>query len=333
MKMSRVLFFLATSALACILYCACGNKTQPNTISQPYQRLSPDFDADSAYSFVDKQVAFGPRVPNTAQHVACGNYLVAKLNEYGAKVEEQKMILTAYNGTKLNARNIIGSFAPENDKRILLFAHWDSRPYADHDADKNNFQTPILGANDGASGVGVLLEVARAISKQAPKVGIDIIFFDAEDYGTPDFVNNAASGEWWCLGSQYWAKNPHVHDYKAKYGILLDMVGASDATFYYEYVSKKYASGVLEKVWSTARQLGYGKYFISTENGGITDDHVPVNQIRKIPCIDIIDYKADAENGFFPQWHTVKDDMDIIDKNTLKAVGQTLLEVIYKEKN
>lgn len=332
MKICNTFYSFLICSIFGFTVCACSNKSQKSVASKPYTKVSPEFNADSAYLFVDKQVAFGPRVPNTAQHIACGDFLSSKLKEFGAVVTEQKMILSAYDGTKLNARNIIGTFAPDMDKRILLFAHWDSRPFADHDSDRNNFHTAIPGANDGASGVGVLLEIARILNTKKTNVGVDIIFFDAEDYGTPDFVNKSDGGEWWCLGSQYWAKNPHIANYRAKYGILLDMVGAADATFYYEYGSKKYASGVLEKVWSTARQLGYGNYFISSEKGGVTDDHIPVNQFRKIPSIDIIDYKADAEYGFFPQWHTIKDDMDIIDKNTLKAVGQTLLEVIYKEK-
>jgi len=312
--------------------CACGNKTSQNTPVKTYQKVSPDFDADSAYSFIDKQVSFGPRVPNTPQHVACGDYLVGELKRFGADLKEQKAVLTAYNGTKLNARNIIASYGLDKKNRILLFAHWDTRPYADHDSNPDNHNKPILGANDAGSGVGVLLEVARIIQSQTPEVGVDIIFFDAEDYGAPHFLENQPEGEWWCLGSQYWSKNPHVADYKAKFGILLDMVGAADATFYREYYSKRYAASIIEKVWSTARQLGYGRYFISKDGGGVTDDHVPVNENMRIPSIDIIDYKLDANHGFFPQWHTVKDDMSIINKETLKAVGQTILEVIYKEK-
>ena len=316
----------------CFMACACGKKASQNTTVQVYQKISPDFDADSAYKFIDKQVSFGPRVPNTAQHVACGDYLVAELKRFDADVQEQKAVLIAYNGTKLNARNIIGSYGLDKSNRILLFAHWDTRPYADHDSNPENHNKPILGANDAGRGVGVLLEVARNIQAKSPEVGIDIIFFDAEDYGVPEFIDNPPAGEWWCLGSQYWSKNPHVPNYKAKFGILLDMVGAADATFYREPYSKKYAASIIEKVWSTARQLGYGRYFISKDGGGVTDDHVPVNENRRIPSIDIIDYKLDVNHGFFPQWHTVKDDMSIIDKSTLKAVGQTILEVIYKEK-
>lgn len=323
------------------LTCACGNKTAPSSNSanagntQSYERVSPDFSADSAYHFVDRQVAFGPRVPNTKEHTACGDYLVSELKRYGADVIEQKAVLTAYNGTKLNARNIIGSYGKDKKNRVLLFAHWDSRPYSDHDPDPKNHRTPLLGANDGASGVGVLLEIARVIQKQEPAIGVDIIFFDAEDYGMPIFderYDTSDTNSTWCLGSQYWAKNPHVDGYKARFGILLDMVGGKDAKFYRELYSRKLARDVVEKIWSTAGRLGYGKYFINQDGGGVMDDHVPVNQIRKIPSANIIDYDEKREKAFVDAWHTQADNMSNISRETLGVVGQTVLEVIYKEK-
>ena len=332
--MKNILLLIIATAAIGFMACACGNKTSNNAggSTQAYQKVSPDFNADTAYMFVDKQVSFGPRVPNTAGHIACGDYLVAQLKRFGADVTEQNATVTAYDGTKLKARNIIGSYGLDKKNRVLLFAHWDTRPYADHDANSDNHYKPILGANDAGSGVGVLLEIARIIQSQSPEVGVDIIFFDAEDYGPPAFMDKQPEGEWWCLGSQYWSKNPHVPNYKAKYGILLDMVGAADPTFYKEYFSKQYAAGIIEKVWSTARQLGYGRYFIDKNEGAVTDDHIPVNENLRIPSIDIIDHKVGAEHGFFPQWHTQKDDMSIINKETLQAVGQTVLEVVYKEK-
>lgn len=298
----------------------------------PYEKVSPDFNSDSAYYFVDKQVAFGPRVPNTAEHTACADYLVRELKRFGAEVQEQKAVLTAYNGDKLNARNIIGSYGLDKKNRILLFAHWDTRPYSDQEPNSDNHHTPILGANDGASGVGVLLEIARVIQTKSPEVGIDIIFFDAEDYGTPAFAKNEPAGDWWCLGSQYWSKNPHEKNYKAKYGILLDMVGAPNATFLKESFSKQYAGNVVEKIWRTGRDLGYGRYFIDKSGGYITDDHVPVTLNMRIPSADIIQLDEKTETGFSDYWHTQADNMSNISKETLHAVGQTVLEVIYKEK-
>ena len=297
--------------------------------SQPVKQQNvPAFDADSAWVFVENQVKFGPRVPNSEAHVACGNYLTSELKRFGAQVYEQEATLTAYNGTQLKAKNLIGSYNPENSKRVLLFAHWDSRPYADHDKDPANQMKPIDGADDGASGVGVLLEMARQFSIKSPAIGIDIIFFDAEDYGTPEFVKEYKENTW-CLGAQFWAKNPHVKGYKADFGILLDMVGAKNASFFKEATSMRYAPQIVEEVWSTARDLGYGKFFINAEGGAITDDHQYVILGRNIPCIDIIYTDPESDNGFGPHWHTQNDTMDNIDRETLKAVGQTVLQVVY----
>lgn len=320
-------FFLSVSCNSC--------QTQKSTLSKEsvtYTQQSPDFNSDSAYAFVKKQVDFGPRVPNTHTHQQCGDYLVIQLKGFGATVIEQKTVLPTYDGTKLHARNIIGMFQPEKKDRILLFAHWDTRPFADHDSDPEKAHQPILGANDGASGVGVLLEIARQLQQHPTEVGIDMIFFDAEDWGEPTFAKDVPQGDWWCLGSQYWAKNPHQANYKARFGILLDMVGAPNATFYKEGYSLKYAVNVTDKVWLTAAKLGYANHFINKAGGYITDDHVPVNEHHRAPSIDIIHTSLDSPHGFAPFWHTHKDDMSNIDRNTLKAVGQTVMEVIYTEK-
>ncbi|MDR0995197.1 MAG: M28 family peptidase [Tannerella sp.] len=292
----------------------------------------PDFQADSAYRFVDEQVAFGPRVPNTPAHKACGDFLAATLKRFGAQVYVQQMTLTAYNGTKLDCRNIIGSYKPAARKRVLLFAHWDSRPYADNDSDPKEQRKPIDGADDGASGVGVLLEMARLMDKQAPDVGVDILFTDAEDYGVPSFSSQRDDDNSWCLGTQFWARNPHTPNYHAQYGILLDMVGAKNATFYKEYTSQAQAPSLVEKIWDTARNLGYGNFFIDADGGSIVDDHLYVISGRGIPCVDIINYAPDNKRGFADYWHTHADNMQIISRETLKAVGQTLLNVIYKER-
>lgn len=330
--MIRFLYLLAVTTLF-----SCGNR-QAHTMSDPTtpevrpmtERTSqtPAFDADSAYHFVESQVKFGPRVPNSPAHKACGDYLASELERFGAKVHQQTMTVTAYDGTALSARNIIGSYKPDAKERILLFAHWDSRPYADHDPNPTKHKHPIDGADDGASGVGVLLEIARQLGLKAPESGIDIIFFDAEDYGTPEFVEEYKP-DTWCLGSQFWAKNPHVPNYTAEFGILLDMVGSKNATFYKEYTSMRYAARYVDLVWNTARDLGYGKYFINANGGAITDDHQYVIAGRNIPCLDIINFDPETDSGFGNYWHTVNDNMQIIDRETLKAVGQTVMEIIY----
>jgi len=310
--------------------CQSGKKT--TAVVEVYQPQSPAFNADSAYRYVEEQVAFGPRVPGTAAHEACGDYLTAKLTAFGAGVTEQRAEVTHYDGRRLPIRNIIGSYAPEQEKRVLLFAHWDSRPFADEENDPMRRQQPIAGADDGASGVGALLEIARQLQQQPLEMGVDIIFFDLEDWGQPSFESKQVAGDWWCMGSRYWAEEPHVENYRAAYGILLDMVGSAGATFLKEGYSLQYAPAIVERVWSAAHKLGYGSYFPLQQGGYITDDHVPVNEMKRAPSINIINLKRETRTGFGPHWHTLNDDMRNIDRNTLKAVGQTVMEVIYTEK-
>ncbi|WP_164891120.1 M28 family peptidase [Botryobacter ruber] len=294
---------------------------------------APEFNADSAYNYVAKQVAFGPRIPNTAPHYQTGEYLIGKLKELGAEVQVQNFQMEAYDGKMLNLRNIIASFKPKAANRVLLAAHWDSRPFADKD--ETNPQEPIEGANDGASGVGILLEIARVLGSaaQKPDVGVDIILFDGEDYGQPEDSGLPYKDDTWCLGAQYWSRNMHTANYRAKYGILLDMVGAENAKFAREGTSMRYAKNVVAKVWRAGNRLGYSDYFKYVDAPGITDDHTYINAWAKIPTIDIIEYNMGATDGdyFGPYHHRHTDTMDIISKKTLKAVGQTVLHVLYNE--
>lgn len=286
----------------------------------------PRFNADSAYSFLAKQVSFGPRIPNTPAQEKCARWLEQKLRSYTKDVIVQDDKVTAHTGEELQMYNIIARFKPETSNRIALFAHWDTRPFAD--MDKNNKKARLDGADDGGSGTAVLLEIARIISQTPTNVGIDIILFDVEDYGT-----NEGGAESYCLGSQYWGKKPHVPGYYAKYGILLDMVGAKNAKFAKEGYSMQWAPSIVEKVWGTAERLGYGDLFVQELSHPITDDHVFVRKYTGIPCIDIINYGRhnSGDNGFGPHWHTQKDRLDNIDKNILSTVGQVVLDVIYNE--
>lgn len=300
--------------------------------------VGPSFNADSAYAFTKAQCDFGPRDMNSRGHDLCGEWIVSKFKEYGCKVTTQTAMLAGYDGTKLRSRNIMASINPEATTRILLCAHWDSRPWADNDPDSANWRKPILAANDAASGVAVMLELARIIGKSKDEkafnkqLGIDFVCFDAEDWGTPQWADVADNADSWALGAQYWSKNL-LQGYEARYGILLDMVGGVGAKFYREGMSMQYAPEIVKKVWRAAREVGFGSYFPKEDGGVITDDHVPVNQFAKIPTIDIIPYYADCQQSSFgPTWHTLADNMENIDKNTLKAVGQTLVQVIYKEK-
>lgn len=310
-----------------------GNRPPMPDVSHAPTVSVPVFNADSAYSNIGQQVAFGPRVPGSEAHHRCGDWLVSRLKSYGASVTEQCDVVEAFDGTRLDMRNIIGTFQPDNRKRVLLCAHWDCRPWADNDPDEKNHHTPVDGANDGASGVGVLLEVARQIQRSQPAIGVDLIFFDVEDYGVPQFISGIESEDSWCLGSQYWARTPHTPDYNARFGILLDMVGGPDATFFHEGFSRHFAPAIVDKVWEKAHLAGFGKYFPKQAGGYVTDDHLPINRIARIPCIDIIPMMEDSRlSSFGDTWHTVNDNMEHIDRNTLKAVGQTVLEVIYSEK-
>jgi Zn-dependent M28 family amino/carboxypeptidase len=330
--MTKSIFLIlgAIGFASCITSC----KTKVNQESSNAPKvIVPAFNADSAYYYTKKQVDFGPRVPNTAKHDECGAWLTAQLKRFGAKVYEQKTTVTAYDGTQLKIKNIIGAYKPDTHKRVLLFAHWDTRPWADQDPDPSKHHTPILGANDGASGVAVLLEIARQIQKKSPEVGIDIAFFDAEDYGTPQWASKKDDENSWCLGTQYWAENPHVDDYTARFSILLDMVGGKSATFQQEGFSKETSASFVNKIWNQADKLGYSSFFTNSDGGYITDDHVFVNKIAKIPSVDIIQTNQQSTNGAFASyWHTLSDNMDSVDKQTLKVVGETVMSVIYNEK-
>ncbi len=319
-----------------LFFVSCGGdkdktQSQPEAIANKTV-AAPIFNGDSAYYFVKRQVEFGPRVPNTTPHQKASQFFKEKFAQYGAHVTEQDFEATTFDNTKVKLKNIVASFFPEEKKRILLAAHWDTRPFADKD--KSAPDSPFDGANDGASGVGVLLEIARNLNSN-PGVGVDIILFDGEDWGEREHEHGQPHlpqglDSWWCLGSQHWSKTKHTPGYTAYYGILLDMVGGKNARFYREGFSLAYAPKVVEKVWNTAERLGYSHFFVKRNQGEITDDHKFVNEIGKIPMIDIVNY--DPASGWFGSFHhTTSDNMELIDAETLKAVGQTLLQVIYDE--
>lgn len=288
----------------------------------------PKINADSAFYYVKKQVDFGPRVPGTAAHRQCGDFLVKELKSFGPnapEVTEQQSTAQTFDKHTIPIRNIIASFYPEKKHRILLAAHWDTRPFAEMDSKQKN--KPIDGANDGASGVGVLMEIARQLAIYEPNYGIDIIFFDAEDWG--DSTGRVEDS--YCLGSQYWAQNPHKSDYFPKYGILLDMVGDKNGKFAIEENSWRFAGNIVDKVWNSAYRLGFGDIFINTRRGAIIDDHYYVMKHRNIPMIDIINYDPDGISSFGHTWHTQDDNLDNIGIHTLEAVAKTVIKVVYEE--
>lgn len=323
---------LALCLPLCLISCTQTNKAtqMPRPIKVTDSEIK--FSSDSAYKYIAEQTAFGPRVPNTHAHSQCLSYLQNKFTTLGAKVTIQEGDGISFEGKTLPVRNIIAQYNPEKANRVILCSHWDSRPFADNDEDSKYHNTPIDGANDGASGVGVLLEIARQLQQRPTTIGIDIILFDTEDYGTPSHIKlEKYRPDTWCLGSQFWGKSELGKNCQARYGILLDMVGAQGAQFFQENYSKSTAQNVVNKVWKAAKEIGYGNYFVDETGGYITDDHYYVSTLAKVPCIDIIQYDPKTSSGFYKYWHTHNDTAENIDKNTLEAVGRTLLYVIYNE--
>lgn len=326
--MNRKYIFLSFLIVA-TLFSSCKSNKQVEEVLNP---VGPAFIADSAMAYCQAQCDFGPRTMNSKAHDLCEEWIINKFKGFGLDVETQKADLTGWDGTKLHSTNIIAHFNPQAERRILICAHWDSRPWADNDPDSTNWRKPVLAANDGASGVGVMLEVARLLQNDTTlAIGVDLVCFDAEDYGTPQWAEkNEDSEKTWALGAQYWAKNL-PEGYNPQFGILLDMVGGQGAKIYQEHFSLRYAASIVDKVWSAARHAGFGSVFANEVGGGVTDDHIPVNEAG-IPTVDIIPFYPDCrQSSFGPTWHTINDDMEHLDSNTLKAVGQTLIQVIYSE--
>ncbi|MDZ7680409.1 MAG: SDR family NAD(P)-dependent oxidoreductase [Fodinibius sp.] len=291
---------------------------------EPQGRQVPSFNADSAYYFIEQQVNFGPRNPGSEGHQQTEEYLLQKLRSYAGNrnVFPQHFTAAGYEGDTLNLTNVIAAFNSQSSDRIMLCAHWDTRPRADKDA--KNTSTPILGADDGGSGVGVLLELARIFQDNPPPIGVDIVLFDGEDYGREGDMSK------YFLGSRYWSNNPPVQGYSPRFGILLDMVGGETARFPKEGNSMRYAPALVNEIWSIANENGGNSRFLQKKGGNISDDHVVINQTLGIPTINIIRHNTDPEtHQFAPYWHTQNDDMSVIGKNTLQEVGNVLTELIY----
>ena len=318
----------AITAIMMLFSCGAGKNNTAQTQDggrqsgdTPASTYAPSFSPDSAYSYVEKQVAFGPRVPGSEAHRLCGEWLAGKLKGFGAQVTEQTATLTAFDGTRLPMRNIFARVNPDAEKRILLLAHWDCRPWADNDPNPENHTKPVDGANDGASGTGVLLELARIFADSHASTGIDILLCDAEDWG------EESNDDSWALGARHFAANLPQQGYTPKAAILLDMVGAPDATFMREYFSQLANPALADEIWSLAKSLGYGDMFVNRMGSAINDDHVELIKAG-IPTIDSIDYREGS--GFFSGWHTAADNMGCISKETLGAVGSILESYINR---
>lgn len=332
--MNRSLLLSLSLLLALVSTASC-KKTATDTRNDkniaPKKESLGNFNADSAYSYIEKQLEFGPRVPGTDGHKACASWLEGKLRETKPDtLIVQRGEVRAYTGARLPITNLMASYNRANPNRLLLVAHWDTRPWADNDAVPANHSKPLPGANDGGSGVGVLLEIARNLAIKKPAYGIDILLVDAEDYGrSGGFSDN---GDSWCLGTQYFIENlPYPDGLLPRYAIVLDMVGGRDARFSKEYTSHTQAREYTDKIWKEAAALGLADRFPDRVTAGVVDDHTFLNEAG-IPAVDIVECDNHITNSFPPYWHTMQDDMSNIDRSTLGDVGKTVLNLVYSPK-
>jgi glutaminyl-peptide cyclotransferase len=319
MKINRSVFsFLILSSVVF------GCRTDPDMRFSEQGREVPAFSSDQAYQYIGDQLRFGPRVPNSEGHRDAIQFFNSHFRDTaGNRSVYVQSFETEVYGDTLNLYNLVAAFGTQYDDRILLAAHWDTRPRAEEDL--NDPDSPIPGADDGASGVAVLMELANIFSEHDLPVGVDIILFDGEDYGHPQDLDN------YFLGSRYWGNNPPVPGYSPRFGILLDMVGGENATFLKEGYSMQFAPRLVDEVWSIAAEFGHDQLFVDQRGGRIADDHMIVQQLTGIPMINIIHHRVSptGQVEFPPYWHTQNDNIQIIDKDVLQAVGDVLLELIY----
>ncbi|TVR13856.1 MAG: M28 family peptidase [Balneolaceae bacterium] len=319
--MYRSIFF---AALIFLLMLTAGCRSDDGFEFSEQGRFVPAFSSERAFQYIEEQVNFGPRVPNSEAHRRAIQYFNDHFRETAGNdaVYIQSFQQVVY-GDTLNLYNLIAAFGTEHQDRILLAAHWDSRPRAEEDP--YDPDSPILGADDGGSGVGVLMEFANIFAEHSLPIGVDIILFDGEDYGEVSDMDH------YFLGSRHWGNNPPVPGYNPRFGILLDMVGGENALFPKEGFSMQFAPSLVDEIWSIAAEFGHGDLFVDQRGGRIADDHIIVEELTGIPMINIIHHRVDALGNvqFPPYWHTHNDNMDIIDKDVLQAVGDVVLELIY----
>lgn len=272
-----------------------------------------EFRGTTAFSYVEKQLSFGPRIPNTPGHEKMGDWLLTTLRARADTVTVQDFSWTTKKGAKLRMRNFFARFRPQATDRVLFLAHWDTRPFADKSENLGQQRMPVPGANDGASGVAVLLGLADALKATPPTIGVDLLFVDGEDYGS--FEDSTET----LIGARYFAK--HLPPgYTTLYAVLFDMVGDKDLQFYQEGYSMASAPEVVQRVWQTAERLGYSKVFIARAGQTLIDDHVPLQQAG-IRAIDVIDFD-------FPYHHTTEDTLDKVSAESLQIVGDVAVALV-----
>lgn len=312
--------------VCCVAACSRpGTEERTGMTQQPPQApvpvAVPAFNAERAFGYLLTQTSFGPRNPNSPGHEACKNYFITTLRASADDLRLQEFTENGYNGEKLRLTNIIASFRPQDRERILLCAHWDTRPRAERDEDPKKRDLPILGANDAASGAAVLLELASLLRATPPQIGVDIVLLDGEDYG------KESDHHLYLLGSRYFARTKPA-DYLPRFGILLDMVGDAQLEIPREMHSFRYAPDIVAMVWSTARELGITQ-FVHENGDEILDDHVPLNEAG-IKTIDIIDFNYPDQTHRY--WHTHEDTPEHCSAESLGAVGTVVTHVVYKQK-
>jgi len=318
--MIRALLFLVLTPLCLSCTNESPKKDGPSAETLKAAPVIPVFDGKKAFGFLQAQTDFGPRDAGSLGHESCLRYLQLQMKEYADTVKLQPFTARGYDGNQLHFTNIISSFKPSAPTRILLLAHWDTRPRADQDPDPAKRNQPILGANDGASGVAVLMEVARHLRSHPPAIGVDILFDDGEDYGKEGDTRN------YLLGTKYFSKNLPP-GFNPSFGILLDMVGDRQLEIQKEPYSVQYAADVVDLVWSAAMDLNVYQ-FTSAVQRAVLDDHLPLNEVG-IKTIDLIDFNyPDASNRY---WHTTNDTPDKCSPESLEAVGKVLIYVIYRK--
>lgn len=276
----------------------------------------PRFDGEAALALVREQVAFGPRVPETEGHARQLEWMLERLDTLAPEVAVDTFTHETATGGSLTLFNVTARFRPEATRRILLLTHWDTRPRSDAAADPQLRDTPVPGANDGASGTAVLLVLAELLARDPPPMGIDLLFTDGEDYG-PDLEDML-------LGARRYAAGL-PQEGRPVYGLLLDMVGDADAAFPPEELSVQHASAVVQRVQRTAERLGYHRYFPGGLGPRLVDDHVPL-QAAGLPTANLVDFSYGPGNSY---WHTPRDTPDRLSATTLEVVGEVVAELIY----
>jgi glutaminyl-peptide cyclotransferase len=313
--LSTLLRALSWTALATAPLSACSDGGADAGAAAEVER--PDFPGEQAHRLLAQQVAFGPRIPGSEGHQRQLEWMRAWLAERADSLEVQSFTSVTTGGESLQLTNLIARFQPERPDRILLLTHWDTRPLADQSATEEDRQKPVPGANDGASGTAILMQLAEMLARNPPPVGVDLLFVDGEDYGpsTADMF----------LGARHFSENLPP-DYKPLYGVLIDMVGDQQPRFPVEGYSSQAAPEVVQRVWSVARDLGYGDIFVEENAGSISDDHMALNQAG-IRTIDIIDFDYGPGNRF---WHTPQDVVENTSAESLDVVGEVLAELVFR---